>query len=270
MLDETGVIVHAYFTEQAEPSEVTNTARLNKELKMLKRGLPVEPAAACFVCVDERRMDLMKVLISGAADTPYAHGLYQFDVMFPGNYPLSPPSFKLMTTGGGLAYFGPNLYSCGYVCLSIINTWSGSAEEMWQPERSSILQVLLSIQTLVMDNNILEKEPGYSGYPEDHIGNVAYCNIVKYLNMKFAVLETLRSPPKEFKEVVVQHFALKKQEVLATLDRWTAAAESDTHEYGSDEGSSYNQWCTQLFSSVTPKVAWEELKAEIVREFDRF
>jgi ubiquitin-protein ligase len=265
MVDGTGYLVHGYRDSQ-EPGEV-DTARLNKELKMLKRGLPVEPEAACYVCANDSRMDLMKVLVSGSVDTPYAHGLYQFDIQFPAGYPNTPPYFKLMTVGEGNAYFGPNLYSNGYVCLSIINTWEGDPEEMWQPERSSILQVLLSVQTLVMDNNILEKEPGYDGYEVHHPGNIAYCNIVKYLNMKFAVLEQLRNPPKEFAEVIVKHFTLKKEEVLRTLNAWAVDACEDTAVYGGDEGSGYNPWCSELFNSKTPRGAWAELKDEIEKEF---
>mmetsp|Transcript_7678 Transcript_7678/g.14495 ORF Transcript_7678/g.14495 Transcript_7678/m.14495 type:complete len:374 (-) Transcript_7678:1062-2183(-) len=270
MADETGQIIHAYASEGSQPPDDINTARVNKEIKMLKRGLPMEPEASFFVCIDEKRMDLLKVLISGAVGTPYAHGLYQFDVSLPQNYPINAPLFKLMTTGGGNAYFGPNLYSCGYVCLSVINTWSGDPEEMWNAERSSILQVLLSIQTLVMDCNILEKEPGYNGYPIDHPGNVAYCNIVRYLNMKFAILETVRNPPKEFKEAIDKHFTLKKREVLETLEEWTADAMNDSNSYGGDEGSGYNPWCSEVFNSKTPGGAWKELKDEIEKEFERF
>lgn len=40
--------------------------------------------------------------------------------------------------------FGPNLYQGGYVCLSIIGTWSGGPEESWNSDKN-ILQVLLSI-----------------------------------------------------------------------------------------------------------------------------
>jgi ubiquitin-protein ligase len=262
MLDGTGDLVHGFYDSE-QPGEV-DAARLNKELKMLKRGLPVDPEAACFVCTNDSRMDLMKALVSGAVDTPYAHGLYQFDIQFPEGYPSNPPSFKLMTVGDGNAYFGPNLYSSGFVCLSIINTWGGDPEEMWQPERSSILQVLLSIQTLVMDNNILQKEPGYEGFEITHPSNVAYCNIVKYLNMKFAVLEQLRNPPKEFEEVIIKHFTLKKAEVLETLNGWCIDACDDTTVY---EATGYNPWCSEIFNSKTPRIAWAELRKDIEKEF---
>jgi baculoviral IAP repeat-containing protein 6 len=60
-------------------------------------------------------MDLLKALISGPVDSPYAHGLYLFDIGLPEDYPNSPPVMKIQTTGGGTARFNPNLYADGYI-----------------------------------------------------------------------------------------------------------------------------------------------------------
>ena len=43
--------------------------------------------------------------------------------------------------------FNPNLYNCGKVCLSLLGTWSGPG---WDPKTSTLLQVLISIQSLIM------------------------------------------------------------------------------------------------------------------------
>ncbi len=53
----------------------------------------------------------MKVLIMGAAGTPYAHGAFFYDLFFPSNYPQAPPKTLLTTTGGGTVRFNPNLYN---------------------------------------------------------------------------------------------------------------------------------------------------------------
>ena len=73
----------------------------------------------------------MKVMIMGAAGTPYAHGAFVFDLFFPNNYPQSPPKCLLTTTGGGTVRFNPNLYNTGNVCLSLLGTWSGFQTETW-------------------------------------------------------------------------------------------------------------------------------------------
>lgn len=87
---------------------------------------------------DNRRLDVMKAVIIGAEDTPYANGIFVFDILLEENYPLTPPKVNLMTTGGGNLRFNPNLYETGYVCLSLLGTWRGNATENWSPATSSI------------------------------------------------------------------------------------------------------------------------------------
>ena len=55
----------------------------------------------------------------------------------------------------------PNLYENGKVCLSLLGTWSGRAGEMWSAETSNLLQVLISIQGLVLVQEPYFNEPGY-------------------------------------------------------------------------------------------------------------
>jgi len=54
-----------------------------------------------------------------------------------------------------------NLYESGKVCLSLLNTWTGSGSEVWNPIISTILQVLLSLQALVLNENPYFNEAGY-------------------------------------------------------------------------------------------------------------
>jgi molybdopterin/thiamine biosynthesis adenylyltransferase/ubiquitin-protein ligase len=118
--------------------------RLAQELADLSNALPCNHTDAVYVRVDKTRVDMMKALICGAADTPYAHGCYEFDIFMENNYPGGPPKMNLMTTGAGAIRFNPNLYHCGKVCLSLLGTWRGQATENWDPKLSTILQLLLS------------------------------------------------------------------------------------------------------------------------------
>lgn len=90
---------------------------------------------------DQERLDVMKALITGPQDTPYANGCFEFDVFFPANYPDQPPMINLKTTGNQTVRFNPNLYHNGEICLSILNTWQGRPEEQWNGKTSSLLQV---------------------------------------------------------------------------------------------------------------------------------
>jgi len=44
-----------------------------------------------------------------------------------------------MTTGDSQVRFNPNIYVDGYICLSILGTWSGYQNEKWHESTSSIL-----------------------------------------------------------------------------------------------------------------------------------
>jgi len=96
----------------------------------------------------------------GSEDTPYAHGAFIYDIYFSEEYPIKPPKINLMTTGNNTVRFNPNLYSNGYVCLSLLGTWSGQPTEVWNPTTSNIFQILLSIQSIVMSEDVYYNEPG--------------------------------------------------------------------------------------------------------------
>lgn len=70
-----------------------------KEAADLAHALPITVQSAIFVRYDESRMDVMKSLIFGAEDTPYAHGAFVYDMFYPDTYPNEPPKVLLATTG---------------------------------------------------------------------------------------------------------------------------------------------------------------------------
>lgn len=68
---------------------------------------------------------------------------------------------NLETNGRQRVRFNPNLYTDGKVCLSILNTWHGRPEEKWNPQTSSLLPVLVAIQSLILNAEPYFNEPGY-------------------------------------------------------------------------------------------------------------
>jgi hypothetical protein len=69
---------------------------------------------------------------------------------------------QFLTTGGGRERLNPNLYACGKVCLSLLGTWPGGGKaEKWVAATSSMLQLLVSIQSLIFVDQPFFNEPGY-------------------------------------------------------------------------------------------------------------
>lgn len=98
---------------------------------------------------------------------------------------------------GGLR-LNPNLYDCGKVCLSLLNTWTGEGNEKWIPKTSTMLQVLVSIQALILNEEPFFNEPGYDGMYTGEEGrkrSKEYTENAFILSLK-TMMYTLRRPPK--------------------------------------------------------------------------
>lgn len=203
--------------------------RLAQEAVTLSSSLPLSYSSSVFVRTDVDRLDIMKVLITGPEDTPYANGCFEFDVYFPVDYPTSPLHINLQTTGEGRVRFNPNLYQDGKVCLSILNTWHGRPEEKWNPQTSSLLQVLVSIQSLIFVSEPYFNEPGYErsrGTPTAMQNSREYDANIRAATVRWAMLNQLRNPSPCFKEVVERHFWLKHKEIMEQVDGWITNMES--------------------------------------------
>ncbi|KAL0310644.1 UNVERIFIED_CONTAM: putative ubiquitin-conjugating enzyme E2 24 [Sesamum angustifolium] len=169
--------------------------KVHQEWSILEKDLP----ETIYVRVYEERMDLVRAAIVGTAGTPYHDGLFFFDIYIPPQYPNEPP--MVYYNSGGLR-INPNLYESGRVCLSLLNTWAGSQTEVWNPGSSTILQVLLSLQALVLNEKPYFNEAGYDtqiGKAEGEKNSVSY-NENAFLVSCRSMLYLLRKPPKSAKQ----------------------------------------------------------------------
>ena len=64
------------------------------QLTSLSASLPAHWESSVHVAVDCDRVDVARVLILAAPDTPYAHGAFLFDVFFPHAFPNVPPMVR--------------------------------------------------------------------------------------------------------------------------------------------------------------------------------
>jgi ubiquitin-protein ligase len=227
------------------------TRKWHSELVQYAINLPVTPQGSIFVRVHESRLDLVRALITGPEDTPYQNGCFFFDFHMR-DYPTSPPNGNLLTTGGGTVRFNPNLYNCGKICLSLLGTWEGPG---WMPNKSTFLQVLVSIQGLILVHDPYFNEPGFERSRKTmQPHSDAYNKNIRKETLKWAIEDPLRrsldmlegndaiaatsgsgtrgkkeavssttSPQgyPEFALVVVMHFVQKAEEIETQLQEWT-------------------------------------------------
>jgi ubiquitin-conjugating enzyme E2 Z len=155
--------------------------RLLKDVKQIIKN-PLTDQGIYYVHDDT---DMMKgyAMIVGPSDTPYFGGFYFFEFTYPIDYPHSPPKVKYCTNGNDIR-FNPNLYKCGKVCVSLLNTWRG---DQWT-SCQSISTVLLTLCTLLCKDPLLN-EPGVGkGHPD--MKN--YNEIIEYSNISIAVCDIVR------------------------------------------------------------------------------
>ncbi|EFA82181.1 Ubiquitin-conjugating BIR-domain enzyme apollon [Heterostelium album PN500] len=197
--------------------------RIAQEQGGLISSLPISFDSTVFVRVDEKNIDSMQALITGPADTPYSAGCFLFQISFPAAYPQSPPHVVLSTTGEGTVRFNPNLYNNGKVCLSLLGTWSGGAGENWNPNTSTLLQVLVSIQSLILVPEPFFNEPGYEtqiGSQQGKTSSMNYNQNIRIATIEWAMTDMIRKCPAHWKDIVHAHFWFQKQKIKAQCDKW--------------------------------------------------
>ncbi|KAM0880114.1 hypothetical protein ACQ4PT_027962 [Festuca glaucescens] len=189
--------------------------KVQQEWSILEKNLP----DYIYVRVFEDRMDLIRAVIIGASGTPYQDGLFFFDFHLPPEFPQAPPSAYYHS--GGLRV-NPNLYVDGKVCLSLLGTWSGRGNEVWDPSSSSILQVLVSLQGLVLNEKPYFNEAGYEkqvGTVEGEKNALPY-NENTYLLSVRSMLYILRRPPMHFEDFVKNHFCKRGHYILKACEAY--------------------------------------------------
>eukprot|EP00960_Hanusia_phi_P029300 747873-Hanusia_phi.AAC.5 len=205
------------FARNHSPAKVSVQGRMKRiitEIASLPGSLPISSSSSIFVRVDETRPDLIKAIITGPEDTPYANGCFEFDVLLPSEYPNVPPLVKHLTVTGTHEKFNPNLYEDGTVCLSLLGTWDRLT---WIPDSSTVLQVLVSIQGLVFVKKPYFNEPGLPECPSTTRSSHMYSRMVEYHTLDKAICNQILKPPQDFREVVLQHFKTKKEAILKQL-----------------------------------------------------
>ena len=167
-------------------SPVTLDSQTVKRLIKDVRDINKNPLHSNGIYYKHSDDDILKAsaLIIGPNSTPYEYGFYLFKIQYPTDYPYNPPILTYCTNDG-YTRFNPNLYKCGKVCISILNTWTG---EQWNACQS-ISSILLVLCTL-LNNKPLLNEPGIT---ENHRDFNVYNEIIEYKNYDTAICYILES-----------------------------------------------------------------------------
>ena len=165
---------------------------------------------------DETDMLNGYALIIGPEDTPYYGGFYFFEFKFPHDYPYSPPKVTYLTNNENIR-FNPNLYVCGKVCVSLLNTWKG---DQWT-SCQTISTILLNLCTLLCNNPLLN-EPGIT---IKHPDLIKYNKIIEFKNIDVAIIQMMMKKVGVFPEkfegfypIMKEYFLKNKNIILSFIE----------------------------------------------------
>lgn len=195
-------------------------SRLLKDVKNILKN-PLTENGIYYIHDDS---DIMKgyALIIGPSDTPYFGGNYFFEIKYPSDYPHSPPKVVYCTNGNNVR-FNPNLYTCGKVCVSLLNTWRG---DQWT-SCQSISTVLLTLCSLLSKDPLLN-EPGVD---IKNLDNKPYDEIIQYSNIDIAVCDIVQKKKGVFLPFFDNFYPFIKENFLKNYDKLLEFAENKNKDF---------------------------------------
>jgi ubiquitin-protein ligase len=201
--------------------------RLKKEFNIMKKSVSVNPEASIFFWVEKNKLEKIRFIITGPADTPYEQGLYIFDMTLSKEFPTKPPLVHFSNNGN--VRFNPNLYNCGKVCLSLLGTWRGDKGESWNLSTSTFFQIIVSIQSQILIDEPFFNEPGHEkliGTQSGTKNSKDYNDNIRQYNLDYAingliegVVESKSSYP-EFENIIRNYFKYKRNRIIEILNKW--------------------------------------------------
>lgn len=135
------------------------TERIQQERKQWRKDHPFGFYARPKKALDGS-LDLHNWIagVPGKSGTDWENATYPLKITYPDEYPAKPPKIKFPP-----AFYHPNVYPSGTICLSILNE-----DQDWRPA-ISLKQIMLGIQELLdtPNPNSPAQEPAWRAFEKD-------------------------------------------------------------------------------------------------------
>lgn len=244
--------------------------RITNEIKELYKSIDVFEESGIYFNIEDDNINIIYAMFVGQKDTPYEGGFYFVKFEYPPDYPMQPPKATYCTQGfianNVKTRFNPNLYTCGKVCLSMLNTWSGPG---WVPT-NTISNVLIALQAIVLNEQPLQNEPGFETAHKDVLGR--YNKIIEYANIKIAVIEMFIKQPPHFEvfkpkmtEILIKNIAFYRNYILSRINDLNKK-EVESPAYGMKAALDYQMIFTQFDSLNLDEIALSQFEKMSVNE----
>lgn len=238
-------------------------SHLRKEYKILQSSLP----ETIFVKAYEDRADLLRVLIIGSKGTPYEDAPILIDFYLKPSYPLEPPRAHFHSWTDGYGRLSPNLYEEGMVCLSLLNTWTGEGTEKWHPNKSTLLQIFISIQALVLVSEPYFTEAGFELKERSNEVNLASRQYSEraYVLARRSIWHVLKFPILGMEKDVKRIFSEQKlEEIKVNMRKLINGKTPDQlSNNGEANGTHRAFWCDGVTISKGGQISLQNILSEM-------
>lgn len=114
------------------------------------------------------------------------------------------------------------------VCVSLLGTWSGKGVEVWSPASSNLLQVIISIQGLILVPEPYYNEAGYLKQrgTTEALENSRLYNEMAVLKLIQSMAKMTLSPPETFRHEIIAHFSEYGGQIVRRNEYWLELAET--------------------------------------------
>lgn len=205
--------------DKVQRDAIDISSRLTDEEGFMNKNLPNHPISFVFISRDYERIHLMRAYVSGAANTPYAFGLYTFDIFLPADYPSSPPCVSLVT-GLKEVRFNPSISENGSLNFQLRDNCNTESSVTWDPKNSSLYEMLINLQAFTLDSAIVQKESVFHDLPIDSDENIAYSNVAKYANFKWGIIEEIKQAKQsDLKKTIIKFFKMNTQNIRSKVQQ---------------------------------------------------
>ncbi|KAH9878092.1 hypothetical protein J1614_003309 [Plenodomus biglobosus] len=221
ILDTPAPASHHYISSPSTASP-TLMRRIAKEHRILSSSLP----PSIYVRTWESRLDLLRILIIGPADTPYEFAPFVIDFHLLPGFPAVPPEVFFHSWTKGAGPVNPNLYEDGKICLSLLGTWHSEGKGEGWTSKSTMLQVLVSILGLVLVKEPYYNEAGYDVHrsaPETKLSSALYTERA-YFRARAFIHHALTNDVEPFKEELDWLYRSSAEGAPRLLDKAVEAA----------------------------------------------
>lgn len=261
LANKINTLVHTNKTEFSPPTQCD----IDREVKLLIDNLPTTFSGSILIRQNSKSHRIFSALIMGVENTPYDSACILFEIFLPDGYPTIPLKIKCMTPST-YGKFNPSINNNGDVTMALLGTYGctgNTCEGKWNPNESSIYQVLFSIQNLMFTCDPYFNDPAKDTFRNSAWGkkeSKQYNQKVRLMVVADCMYKMLKDPPPEFADAIKYHFLVKRNYIKQVLKEWNASIDVTSH----------NSTVTPDYLSYQNKTLfeWIKLTTSLLEELD--